>query len=443
MRPRCLLIADDLTGGADTGAQFAKRGLSTLLTPLKEGRTIDFSQYLERDVLVISTHSRGLSPDKAFGLVSRLLQGFDKDLFPIIYKKIDSTLRGNIGYEIDAILNKTNISMGFMTPAFPEQGRMVINGILMVRGNPLALTEASFDAAAPVRESCVHKLLQQQSAHKVGWIDLATVDSGGGYLWKALEHHKKEGARIIVFDAVRRRDLTHIADLAFRMDEKPLFIGSAGLAGEVAKRLSPSKAKTIFHLPRKGGKPFKHIFIISGSASAVTHEQLERVERRKGIASFQLNKPLLMNAKGKRQREEDNLISSIRRALAKGHVILKTCPERLPPKDSNGIPIHVEITRFFGRVTHAALGQSKVNVDDLVVIVTGGDTAMSFFHVLGADGVEIEGEILDGIVMGYLIGGNWNGLAVVTKAGAFGRENALEEIVEILEREASQSRKGG
>lgn len=150
-----------------------------------------------------------------------------------------------------------------------------------------------------------------------------------------------------------------------------------------------------------------------------------------------------MNAKGKRQREEDNLISSIRRALAKGHVILKTCPERLPPKDSNGIPIHVEITRFFGRVTHAALGQSKVNVDDLVVIVTGGDTAMSFFHVLGADGVEIEGEILDGIVMGYLIGGNWNGLAVVTKAGAFGRENALEEIVEILEREASQSRKGG
>ena len=134
MPPRCLLIADDLTGGADTGAQFAERGLSTLLIPLKEGHTIDFSQYRERDVLVINTDSRGLTPDEAGSLVSSLLRNYDKGLFPLIYKKIDSTLRGNIGYETDAILRETNISMGFMTPSFPEQERTVVNGILMVRG---------------------------------------------------------------------------------------------------------------------------------------------------------------------------------------------------------------------------------------------------------------------------------------------------------------------
>jgi uncharacterized protein YgbK (DUF1537 family) len=436
MTLRCLLIADDLTGGADTGAQFAKRGLSTLLISLKEGLTIDFSQYSESDVLVINTDSRGLSPDKAFSIVSGLLKSYDRELFPIIYKKIDSTLRGNIGYETEAILKETNTSMGFMTPSFPEQERTVVDGILMVRGKPLSLTEASSDAAAPVRESCVSKLLEQQTSHKVGWINLAHVASGVKELREAVERERKKGNRIIIFDAVRRFDLTHIADVAFGMDEKPLFIGSAGLAGEVAKKLSTSKVKTISHFPRGKAKPFNHVFGISGSASRVTHEQLKRVERRKGIASFQLNKPLLMSDKEKRQREENTLSSSIRSALVKGHVILKTCPERLQPEDSCGLPIHLEIPKCLGRITRSVLEGSKVDVDELALILTGGDTAMSVFHILGVDGVEIEGEILDGIVMGHFIGGNWNGLTVVTKAGAFGREDALERIMNTLEGES-------
>jgi uncharacterized protein YgbK (DUF1537 family) len=219
------------------------------------------------------------------------------------------------------------------------------------------------------------------------------------------------------------------------MDEKPLFIGSAGLAQEVAKKLSPVTPKTASHFRRKEGKSFQHIFVISGSASHVTHEQLERIERRKAIASFQLNKPLLMSDKGRRQREEDNLISSIRSALAKGQVILKTCPERLQPEDSRDLPIHLEIPRCLGRITHSVLEASELDACDLALILTGGDTAMSVFNILGVDGVEIEGEILNGVVMGHFIGGRGNGLTVVTKAGAFGREDALEKIIEVLERE--------
>ncbi len=435
MPPRCLLIADDLTGGADTGAQFAERGLSTLLIPLKEGHTIDFSQYPERDVLVINTDSRGLTPDEAHGLVSSLLRNYDKALFPLIYKKIDSTLRGNIGYETDAILGETKISMGFMTPAFPEQERTVVDGILMVRGKPLSLTEASSDAATPVKESCVHKLLEQQSRHKVGWIDLAHVTSGSDALREAVEREEKKETRIIVFDALQRRDLTKIVDVAFRMDEKPLFIGSAGLAQEVAKKLSSVTPKRASHFRRTEGTSFQHIFVISGSASGVTHEQLERIERRKGIASFQLSKSLLMSDKERRQREENKLSSSMKSALLKGHVILKTCPERLPPRDSNGLPIHLEIPRCLGRITHSVLEAPELEASDLALILTGGDTAMSVFTVLGVDGVEIEGEILHGVVMGHFIGGRGNGLTVVTKAGAFGREDALEKIIGVLEGE--------
>jgi uncharacterized protein YgbK (DUF1537 family) len=433
MPPRCLLIADDLTGGADTGAQFAERGLSTLLISFKESHNIDFSQYRERDVLVINTDSRGLTPDEAQSLVSSLLRNYDKGLFPIIYKKIDSTLRGNIGYETDAILRETNISMGFMTPSFPEQERTVVDGILMVRGKPLSLTEASSDAATPVKESCVHKLLEQQSRHRVGWIDLAHVASGSEELREAVKRERERGNQILIFDALRRRDLTHIADVAFCMDEKPLFIGSAGLAEEVAKKLSPSKGKEIPHVPRRRAKSFEHIFIVSGSASRVTHEQLERVEQRKGITSLQLSKSYLLSDEESRGKEANNLSSSIGNSLGRGHAIFRTCSERLLAKDPRETPVHLEIPKHLGHIALAALEKCNVDVRDLAVIVTGGDTAMSFFDLLGADGVEIEGEILKGIVMGHLIGGKWNNLTVVTKAGAFGMENALEEIIDILE----------
>ncbi len=437
MPPRCLLIADDLTGGADTGAQFAKRGFSTILISFKKGLNIDFSQYRERDVLVVNTDSRGSTPDTAFLLVSSLLKNYDEELFPIIYKKIDSTLRGNIGYETDAILKETNISMGFMTPSFPEQERTVVDGVLMVWGKPLGLTEASSDAAAPVRESCVHKLVEQQSRHKVGWIDLAHVASGSRELREAVKREQERGNQILVFDAVKRSDLTTIADVAFGMDEKPLFIGSAGLAEEVAKKLCPSREEPVSHSPRRRGKSFKHIFIVSGSASGITHEQLKRVEQRKGIPSFQLSKSVLMTEGEDRQRQEDNLSSSIGSSLGQGHTMLRVCSERLLHRDLHDTPIHLEIPKRLGLIALAALEKSNVDIRDLAVIVTGGDTAMRFLHLLGAGGVEIEGEILKGIVMGHLIGGEWNGLTVITKAGAFGRENALEEIADVLDRGSS------
>jgi uncharacterized protein YgbK (DUF1537 family) len=78
-----------------------------------------------------------------------------------------------------------------------------------------------------------------------------------------------------------------------------------------------------------------------------------------------------------------------------------------------------------------------MDVGDLAIILTGGDTAMTVFNFLGGEGIEIEDEILEGIVMSRLIGGGWNGLTVITKAGAFGREDALVKIMDLFEMESS------
>ncbi len=432
MSQRCLLIADDLTGGADAGAQFAKRGLNTLLISIKEDLTIDFSDYNDRDVLVVNTDSRGLIPEKAFFLVSSLLKRYNKEIFPIIYKKIDSTLRGNIGYEIDAILKETSSSMCFIAPSYPEQNRTLVGGIMMVGGKLLSLTEVARDAASPVQESHVQKLLEQQSLHKIGRIDLTDVASSRERLWEVVDEERIKGTQIIIFDAVTRQDLTNVADVAFVMDRTPLLVGSAGLAEELAKKLSPSKIEGISYSPRKEVKPIHHIFIVSGSTSSVTHEQLNRIEKRAEMASFQLNKSFIQNDEASRQIETDNLSLAIGKSLTQGHVLLKICSERILPKDPSDPPIHLQITKTLSQIALSALEASKVELHDLALVLTGGDTALGVLNCLEVEGIEIDGELIEGIAMGHLIGGKWNGIRVITKAGAFGKDNALERIVESL-----------
>ena len=432
MNQRCLVIADDLTGGADTGVQFAERDLNTLLISFEKQIKIDFSLYLERDVLVVSTNSRGLTPEDASQRVSMLLKEYDRALFPILYKKIDSTLRGNIGYEVDATLRSANLSLGFMAPSFPEQERTLLGGLLMVRGTPLSLTEASRDAVSPVKESYVKTLLENQSRCRIGNIDLIQVASGGEVLKKAIDEACQQGIQILIFDAVERRDLAHIAEAAFQSDKTPLFIGSAGLAEEVAKKIAPRELKKRPFSLHRNAKPFKHILIVSGSASKVSHEQLIRAEQTRGIRSFQLDHVFMTGDEAHRETLEDHLSDRIGHEIIRGHAILKTSSERILPKNPQDPPIHLEIPKSLGRITQSVLQRSHLSVQDLILVLLGGDTALSVLDHLGAEGIEIEGEVMKGIVMGRLTGGRWHGLSMITKAGAFGKEDALERIIETL-----------
>jgi uncharacterized protein YgbK (DUF1537 family) len=418
MRQRCLVIADDLTGAADAGAQFAKRGLDTRLISCKDRSKIDFSRYIHQDVLVVNTDSRGLSPDEASSLISDVLKNYKKDLFPILYK-------------MDGVLC-------FMAPSYPEQDRRLVGGIMIVGEKPLALTEVAMSTTLPIRESHVHKLLQQQSQTSIGWIDLTLVASNFKCLQEKVEKEEKRGIRLIIFDAVSRQDLTNVTEVGFSLKKKPLFVGSAGLAEEVAKKISPPEGTPLV-TSKQVVKPFKHILIISGTASSVTHQQLRRIEQR-GIPTYQLSKTLLVGDDVRVDAERKEISKKISDSLSQGMVILKTTPEMLQPENSADLPIYLKIVETLSDVALSSLERSKVEMHELALILTGGDTAQSIINALGNEGIEIEGELLKGIVKGHLIGGNWDGLNIITKAGAFGKENALEKIIGMLQTEKGEAR---
>jgi D-threonate/D-erythronate kinase len=430
VRRRCLVVADDLTGGGDTGAQFARWGLRTLLV-LAPAVPFPFERYEDQDALVLNTQSRGLGRAEAADAVFRLVRDVVPGTFPVVYKKIDSTMRGNIGAEVEALLRAMALPAGFLTPAYPELGRTVAGGILFVHGKPVASTEASRDPVSPVTESEVARIVETQTSVPVRKVTLPQGKAQAGVA-EQVRTALTEGAGILVFDAVDRPDLSAVAEAGFAMDPIPLFAGSAGLAEEVAGRLAGGAGAGTL-LREIFPEPFRHILVVSGSASRVTRSQLDRLKSTRGGASFELGLPTVLAGAGKRRDGEALLGGQVARSLGEGMVILSVSPGR-PSKDvERERQVPREITLSLGRIVARGLNDAGIDRTKLALFLTGGDTAMGVIDLLGADGVEVGGEVIEGIMGGRLRGGAWDGLRVVTKAGGFGKEDALERVVQFLE----------
>ena len=90
--PQLAIIADDLTGAADTGACFAAVGLATLIR--LQGPSASTA-----DIVIVSTESRDLDGTAAAHAVRSAIidivgdQGDEEPQW--VYKKIDSALRGH------------------------------------------------------------------------------------------------------------------------------------------------------------------------------------------------------------------------------------------------------------------------------------------------------------------------------------------------------------
>ena len=86
------------------------------------------------------------------------------------------------------------------------------------------------------------------------------------------------------------------------------------------------------------------------------------------------------------------------------------------------------IIEGLGRFLSTVLKETRPGL----LFLTGGDTADAVLNAIGGGGIKILGEVLPGVVRGKLIGGSMDGLAVVTKAGAFGRDDTLVVLHEKL-----------
>src|SRR2546423_7753784 len=125
----CALIADDLTGACDAAIQFKMRGVRSVVH-------FDLEVAGDAAIQAFSTETRDLDPNEIESKIRELAARVSHAQPRLIFKKIDSLLRGNPGLEIRTALDAFGCDAAIVTPAYPELGRTVWDGHLHVNGDP-------------------------------------------------------------------------------------------------------------------------------------------------------------------------------------------------------------------------------------------------------------------------------------------------------------------
>ena len=419
-----VIIADDLTGAADTGVQFCRFYDDVVLRSylqLPKSTSLDSGS-----ATAIYTNSRFLDLKAASDQLRSVACRLKKTKLPWIYKKIDSCLRGNPGAETEALLDELAYDISFIAPAFPEMGRTTVDGTHFVHGIPLGQTEISRDPVTPVTESALNKIIESQCRYPVGHIDLNLLDGEETAIRDEIECQIRAGIRHIVFDAAARKHLDRIARLSYSTTYKILPVGSAGLAAGFNIFWSPKiKSKKRHHRFVVDG----HHLIVSGTSSEVTAQQISALVKKYPHEKIALDPCMLIDQAT--SNDVSNKVSNLRSTLSTQHTIITIDSSEhcaVAPQAQNRQPSAHLIVKGLGRLLSTVLA----DIRPAIIFLTGGDTADAIITAIGAQGIRLVGEILTGVVQGTLMGGPMDGLPIVTKAGAFGAEDTLVVLHEML-----------
>lgn len=392
------IVADDLTGAADTSACFADAGWRTVVpfTTMAPG---------DVDVLALSTESRDLADFEAAEAVYRAILTMAANAPPRwLYKKVDSALRGHPRDELLAAMNALGTRRALVAPALPAEGRTTRGGRQFINGLPIqastfagqSATTSLLDIFANDRDlPVIHLPLGLVRQHPNAVCEWLRADEDG----------------ILVADAETDADLDVLAWAAASSNLQVL-CGAAGFARRLALALPQGRHQ---RQPPRATKP---VLIVAGSMHAATLRQL-KVLSGVGVPVIQLPQEAIDDP-------ESSLAGTLDAAgasLASGRITAVTTAG-LSPSSSSERTVAERLAEV------ATSAQVRKHVGGMVL--TGGDVAAAVCQALHTTGIDLGGEIYAGQPWGRLIGGELPELPVATKAGSFGRDHALRACAEFL-----------
>jgi uncharacterized protein YgbK (DUF1537 family) len=403
------VIADDLTGAADTGIQFRRVVSPVYLLP---SATVSSMQpEAPAEAISVYTNTRGLSPQEAGTLAGEAAEAVNLLRPERVYKKIDSCMRGNVGAEADALIECLGLEASFIAPAFPSQGRTTAHDVHLVYGTPVAESEMGRDPVSPVTDSRLTALVAGRSRFPVGHLDLDVLGAGPQGLAEEAGRLIRSGVRHIVVDAVEQGHLDALVAVHLKFFPNTLLVGSAGLALSLARRLAAEPAP---EGPPPTGAGDRHLFVC-GSSSERLRQQVDRLEAAGGFDRLVLP-PGLLAASGR----EGVRRAAVREAavrLGRTDLILQI----EPPSSQDPVTPAEAVVKGLAEFVQDLLVRTPVGT----LFLSGGDTATAILSRIGIGAVRLEEEIQPGMVRGTMVGGLLDGRTVITKAGAFGEPDAL------------------
>ena len=465
-RPRAaVVVADDLTGANATGVLLVRRGFRALSLLWDDGVSLEAARgWLEAAAgapaaLIFDTASRAAPPGEAARRVRAVLEAVRglADVAPIVSKRVDSTMRGNVGSEVQAAVEAAGPdAFAVVSPAYPGSGRIVVGGYLLVDGVPVTRTGAARDPLAPVRSSHVPTLLRAQQSGPVGHVELAATLEGEAAVQGRLLEEVAAGRRLVVVDIASDDDVrtvaaalvavsTRLGAPAVCADPGPLtaetlarwVAGGAARAGDEAERQAPGASRPA---PEPGGRRGP-VIVVAGSTTELTARQLAALEQATGarleavdIAALAGGAGGSEHEDGRRRREVERLASAIASAWGRACTGLRTSRG---PDDAVRDLTPAQQARFLdglGLAVRMGLeqAQERSGLPAGGLYLTGGDVAAAVLRALGAAAIELDDQVLPLAALGRLVGGPFAGLRVVSKGGLVGGEDAAVRCVRRL-----------
>lgn len=405
MPPKLLIIADDYTGALDTGVQLSKHGISARVY---SGIDAVFS---DEQAAVVNTSSRHLTSDAAKSAVFEIAARAKREGVEYFYKKTDSALRGNLGAELDGLLEAAGSERLCFIPAYPALGRVTKNGIHYIDGVRVSDSVLGNDPFTPVSESDIIKLLKGQCGYDV------TLKTPGFPI---------SGRGILVYDSGTEEDLKRVAQTILRYGEKVL-AGCAGFAAQLPFIIDFDKS------PLKSPKPRRGLLVVTGSVNPVTLAQLDFAENRgfssitltgfqKTAPNFQISPEYLKLTAGIKDNFHVNDRLIIRSVTGE--------QDYIRPNELNSDSLRKRIAKNI-----AETAASVIKTLDTNLFIIGGDVLKAFLETLGIASIVPLSEPLPGIVI-FEISISGEKRVIFSKSGGFGKEDVIIKIEEyILEAE--------
>ena len=386
--PQIVVIADDLSGAADCAVTCAVQGLRTLVQ-LSEAAPSEPAQ-----VLAIDAATRSMPADRAAATVERIVAAFEHASDRVLFKKLDSLLRGHIGPELAAMRCGRTPAVIVIAPALPAQGRTTIDGCVCLNGQRLAAADAPKMLAAAGLTSAQINLALIRGAPPQLAASMATL---------AREHDA------LVCDAETEADLRAVAAAIAALpragwEGSIIWAGSSGLARHIPEAMGIAGASDPVEEPRFRGP----ILVVVGSRATLAHEQAREAARPDGMTSVFLAPEKLRAGCG----------SALSKALDSENDVMAV------------IDSHGEATED-PHLCSALASIILPHMDKVgALIVTGGETARALLVASGIKALHLLREIEPGVPLAVSAGARQ--IPVITKSGSFGNRATLAHCVQVL-----------
>jgi len=395
---RLVIIADDFTGAMDTGVQFVKQGIATMVTSRLDIDLKKFSPSIE--VLAVNTNSRHDDPEVAGQKVKKIIKKITESNVDYIYKKTDSALRGNVGIELEMVWRETKVEQLPFVPAYPMNNRVTVEGCQYVDGLPVNLSKAGQDIFTPVDSAIIAEIIHKQSkipvTHTSFWRNTPSLKG------------------VCVYNASSNEELERIGQTLKSGNQISVTAGCAGFAEYLPEILELNK--TCIKLSVRGG----NILIVSGSVNEIAIRQVEHMCK-SGIQVVTL-------ADMDEKADLDRILKSAEKGMQGQGVFIVESVNNVNQVDQRKEWLQGNRTAAMDKIAAIVkVIMEKITVETL--FVTGGDTLKRIMDELNLDGIIPNFELIPGIVFGNVNGIN---LQIISKSGGFGNVDVIEKALKQL-----------